>query len=53
MTDHGNSKKHPVVPHRHGWKELENGAIEREEVCDNPLRMGDKIANADILNGGE
>lgn len=52
MTDHGNSKKHPVVPHRHGWKELENGAIEREEVCDNPLRMGDKIANADILNGG-
>ena len=53
MTDHGNPKKHPVVPHRRGWKELENGAIERDEVCDTPLRMGDEIANADILNGGE
>lgn len=52
MTDHHNSKVHPIVPHRHGWKELENNGIKREDVHDIPLRLGDKIANADILKGG-
>lgn len=49
LTDHGNPKQHPVVPHRHGWRELTDGGIEREEVHDSPLRLGDKIANRDIL----
>lgn len=51
MTDHHNPKEHQVVPHRHGWKELESGGIQREDVHDIPLRLGDKIANADILKG--
>lgn len=53
FTDHGNPKKHPIVPHRHGWKEIESGGIEREDLHDIPLRLGDEIANRDILNGGK
>lgn len=53
MTDHGNPLKHPVVPHRHGWKELQDGEVKREGKHDNSLKMGDKIANRDILKGGE
>lgn len=49
LTDHGNAVKHPVVPHRHGWKELNDSSVKRDEVHDMPLKLGDKIANADIL----
>lgn len=49
LTDHGNPKQHTVVPHRHGWRELADGGIEREEMHDVPLRLGDRIANRDIL----
>ena len=52
LTDHGNAAKHPVVPHRHGWKELQDGKIKREEVHDMPLKLGDRIANSDIMKGG-
>lgn len=51
MTDHGNPKDHPVVPHYHGWRELLNGKIEREGKHDNALKLGHRIANADILKG--
>lgn len=51
LTDHGNPVKHPIVPHRHGWKELQDGGIEREVKHDMPLKLGDKIANKDILKG--
>lgn len=49
LTDHGNPKKHPVVPHRHGWKELQDGKAKRSEVHDMPLKLGDRIANSDIV----
>lgn len=52
LTDHGNAVKHPVVPHRHGWKELNDSSVKRDEVHDMSLRLGDKIANADILQKG-
>lgn len=52
LTDHGNPKDHPIVPHRHGWKELDTGKIKRDEVHDVPLRLGDKVANIDIMKGG-
>lgn len=52
LTDHGNPKKHPVVPHRHGWKELQDGGVQRSEVHDMPLKLGDRVANRDILEGG-
>lgn len=52
MTNHGNSLKHSVVPHRHGWEELQDGAMKRSEVHDMPLKLGDKIANKDILKEG-
>ena len=52
MTDHGNPKKHPVVPHRHGWTETDGGKIKRSEKSDQPLSLADEIANIDILKGG-
>ncbi len=51
FTDHGNSKKHPIVPHRHGWTEQSDGKIARSETHDEPLRKGDLIANADVVKG--
>lgn len=53
FTNHGNSKKHPVVPHRHGWQETADGKIERSEIHDMPLEKGDIIANEDIIKGDE
>lgn len=53
MTDHGNPKEHPVVPHYHGWNELQNGKLQREGKHDNELKLGYRIANADILKGDE
>lgn len=49
MTDHGNSKEHPVVPHYHNWYLDEKGSLKREAKHDNPLKLGHKIANSDIL----
>ena len=49
LTDHGNPKKHPVVPHRHGWEELQDGKAKRSEAHDMPLGLGDRIANSDIV----
>lgn len=51
MTDHGNSKEHPVVPHYHNWHKTEDGALKRESKHDNELKLGHKIANKDILGG--
>lgn len=49
MTDHGNSKEHPVVPHYHNWYRDQNGTVKREAKHDNELKLGHKIANKDIL----
>lgn len=53
MTDHGNSKDHPIVPHYHGWREWKDGSVEREGKHDNALKLGHKLANSDILKGGK
>ena len=53
MTDHGNPKKHPIVPHRHSWAKLVDGNVKRSTKHDEELTTAEKIANADILNGGE
>lgn len=53
MTDHGNPKEHPVTPHYHGWRELQNGKLQREGKHDNDLKLGHRVANADILKGDE
>lgn len=49
MTDHGNSKEHPIVPHYHNWYLDEKGNLKREAKHDNPLKLGHEIANKDIL----
>ena len=49
MTDHGNPKDHPVVPHYHNWYLDKNGALKREAKHDNALKLGHEIANKDIL----
>lgn len=49
MTDHGNSKEHPIVPHYHNWYLDEKGNLKREAKRDNPLKLGHEIANKDIL----
>lgn len=49
MTDHGNPKEHPVVPHYHNWYLDENGTLKREAKHDNALKLGHEIANKDIL----
>lgn len=49
MTDHGNSKEHPDVPHYHNWYLDEKGNLKREAKHDNPLKLGHEIANKDIL----
>lgn len=51
MTNHGNSKEHPVVPHYHNWYKTEDGKLKREAKHDNSLKLGHKIANKDILGG--
>lgn len=53
FTDHGNAKQHPIVPHRHGWKELSGGKMARSEMHDEPFRKSDKIVNRDVLREGE
>lgn len=52
VSDHGNAKRHPVVPHKHGWQEFEDGSIKRSDAHDVSLKLGDRIANKDILRGG-
>lgn len=49
LTNHNNPKRHPVAPHRHDWKELQDGQVKRSEIHDMPLKLGDRIANSDIL----
>lgn len=49
MTDHGNSKQHPVVPHYHDWNENKNKKLVRDSSHDNGLKTWHKIANKDIL----
>lgn len=49
MTDHGNSKEHPIVPHYHNWYLDEKGNLKREAKHDNPLKLGHEIVNKDIL----
>lgn len=49
MTDHGNSKEHPIVPHYHNWYLDKKGNLKREAKHDNPLKLGHEIANKDIL----
>lgn len=49
MTNHGNPKEHPVVPHYHNWRLDVNGALKREAKHDNVLKLGHKIANKDII----
>lgn len=53
MTDHGNSKEHPTVPHYHNWYLDENGVLKREAKHDNALKLGHEIANRDILKKGD
>lgn len=49
MTDHGNSKQHPVVPHYHEWTENESKKLIRDSAHDNGLKKWHRIANEDIL----
>lgn len=49
LTDHGNAKEHPVVPHYHDWNEVEGGAVKRDSRHDQELKLGHRIANKDIL----
>ena len=49
MTDHGNSKEHPIVPHYHNWNERADGKLKRDAAHDNELKLGHRIANKDIL----
>lgn len=49
MTDHGNPKEHPVVPHYHNWYLDKSGILKREAKHDNPLKLGHEIANKDVL----
>lgn len=49
MTNHGNPKNHPVVPHFHNWNEIGDGTIRRDTSHDNKLKLGYIIANKDIL----
>ena len=49
MTDHGNPKQHSVVPHYHEW----NIITGRDSAHDKELTTGMKIANKEILKGGE
>ena len=49
MTDHGNSKEHPIVPHYHNWNESADGKLKRDAAHDNELKLGHRIANKDIL----
>lgn len=49
MSNHGNEKEHPVVPHYHNWY-LTDGSLRRESKHDNALKLGHKIANKDILS---
>ena len=49
MTDHGNPKEHPVVPHYHNWYLDKSGILKREAKHDKPLKLGHEIANKDIL----
>ena len=51
LTNHGNPKKHSVVPHYHEWKELQNGKSERNKEHDKALELWHKIANKEILSG--
>lgn len=44
MTNHGNPRQHPVVPHQHCWE-----GQDRSTLKENPLTLGQEIANADIL----
>lgn len=50
MSDHGNAKEHPVVPHYHNWYLTDKGTLKRESKHDNTLKLGHKIANSDILS---
>lgn len=49
LTNHNNPKRHKVVPHYHGWKELQSGEVRRDTKSDNALELWHKIANKDIL----
>ena len=49
MTDHGNSKQHPVVPHYHEWTENESKKLIRDSAHDNGIKKWHRIANEDIL----
>lgn len=53
LTDHGNPKEHTTVPHYHDWNEKADGRIERDKNHNNPLKLGHRIANADLLGGDE
>ena len=50
MSNHGNAKEHPVVPHYHNWYLTDKGTLKRESKHDNALKLGHKIANSDILS---
>lgn len=49
LTNHGNAKTHPVVPHYHDWYELQSGKVKRSTESDKELEIWHIIANKDIL----
>ena len=53
MTDHGNPKEHPVVPHYHEWFEIGDDKVKRDTSSDKKLKRGHVIANEDILKKDE
>lgn len=53
MTNHGNIKEHPVVPHYHDWFEISDEKVKRDTSSDKKLKLGHVIANEDILKKNE
>ena len=49
LTDHGNPKQHPIVHRYHGWRESQNGKMDRETEHDKQPELWHIIANKDIL----
>lgn len=49
ITNHGNAKKHPVIPHYHEWFEIGHGKVKRSIENDKKLEIWHRIANKDIL----
>ena len=51
LTDRGNPKNHPIVPHHHSWLKNESNHDDIERQDDFKLTRAHVIANKEILRG--